>query len=202
MGKFFYILFLYYFDFFSDLKPNNIVLTNHGHVRLIDFGSVTSIEKGKLKVLPLQVAKYSSPEVWNQKPAGLASDWWPYGIIVAYLYQLQMPFVGETEDEVQKNVTSEKPYLDNMPHKRMDLVRKFIKKLLVVDPAKRLKNVSENIFFEKITESPFAPGVIIPPSATSKEAGEYASENQSVYEDLEGLATRFPTAKFLASDKL
>ena len=189
-------------DFFSDLKPNNIALTKNGHVRLIDFGLSSNLQDGKLKVLPYQIPHYAAPEVWNKKPAGLASDWFPYGVIVAYLYQLQLPFDGDTEEEIRKPADSGKPSLDDMLW--TNNVKEFILKLLEVDPEKRLSKVSENEFFgvsgNSVTELPFKPGHIeIPPVTPSGEA-QYFSDDPSVYEILESNVIRIPPSKFYESD--
>ena len=45
-------------DFFSYLKPNNIVLTRDGHVRLIDFGLATNLNKEPMRILPYQIPQY------------------------------------------------------------------------------------------------------------------------------------------------
>ena len=185
--------------FFSDLKPNNIVLTKDGHVRLIDFGLASNLQDGKLKVLPRQIARYSSPEVWNKKPAGLASDWFAYGVIIAYLYQLRLPFDGNTEEEIRKNVDSGKLDL-NKKFKRMGGVKEFILKLLEVDPEKRLSKVAADKFFKDITPQPFKPGNIEIPSIEPQGEARYFSEKATVYDTLEANVIRIPPPEFFASD--
>ena len=190
----------FYSLFFSDLKPNNIVLTKDGHVRLIDFGLASNLYDEKLKVLPRQVAVFSSPEVWNKKPAGLASDWWSYGVIIAYLYQLQPPFRGNTEEEIQMKAQTGEPSLDDMPHKKINKAKIFIRKLLVVDPDKRLTNVSSNHFFNKITETPFRPGNIEAPEVTPSGKAEYVADDPIVHGILEATAIWIPSSGFFETD--
>ena len=79
MGKLLESEATYLYLIFSDLKPNNIVLTDSGEVRLIDFGHSRRLNKETLQVLPPQHANQAAPDVWKGKPAGLSSDWWTYG---------------------------------------------------------------------------------------------------------------------------
>ena len=189
--------------FFSDLKPNNIVLTADGHVRLIDFGLAKSHRFQRLQILPHQIAHYSSPEVWNEQPAGLASDWFPYGVIITYLFQLRLPFEGDNIQVIRRRAQSGQPNLDDMPSEYPDSIKKFIKKLLAVEPADRLKQVSSDEFFglngDGVTPFPFKPGKIKIPEYTSSKAPIYTTDDISFYERLEGRALRLPSSEFLES---
>ena len=201
---YFFFIFGCNFLVFSDLKPNNIVLTKDGHVRLIDFGLARYVTNEEIRILPRQVAHYSSPEVWNKKPAGLVSDWWPYGVIIAYLYQLRLPFEGNTKDDIQKCAQSGQPFLDDMPHQQIDYVKDFIKKLLVVEPADRLSKVSENEFFgsngDRVTPLQFRPGVVKIPVVTSSREAKFDTDDPTYYEKLEGHVVRIPSQEYLESE--
>ena len=182
------------------MKPNNIALTKDGHVRLIDFGMCTILRNKKQEVLPKQTAHYCSPEVWNKKPAGLASDWWSYGVIIAYLYQLRLPFEGDDEEDIQEEVLFPPNLKDMYPYG----VKKFIMKLLEVDPEKRLSKVSKDEFFglkgDSVTQRPFKPrNIEIPPIEPSADA-EYFTDDPTVYDMLEGNVIRIPPPEFFASE--
>ena len=178
-------------------------MTRNGHVRLIDFGLVSNLQEEKMQVLPSQVAQYSAPEVWNKKLAGLASDWWSYGVNIVQLFQLKLPFDGETDEEIQELAQHGKPNLIDIPLK-LDNAKKFIMKLLVVKPEDRISKVSSDEFFgangEHVTSEPYKPGDINIPVATSSRKAEYFSDDTYGYEILESNAIRIPPPDFFTSD--
>ena len=175
-----------------------------GQIRLIDFGLASDLQDGKLQVLPNQIPHYAAPEVWNKKLAGLPSDWFAYGVIITYLYQLRLPFDGSTKEEIRQLADSGKPSLDPMHPQYVGNVKQFILKLLEVDPEKRLSKVSEDEFFglngAGVTAVPFKPvNIEIPPIEPSGKT-IYFSENPLVYEILESNVIRIPPSSFYESD--
>ena len=179
-------------DFFSDLKPNNVVLTEDGQVRLIDFGLADCFRTKTLQVLHRQVAHYSAPEVFKKEPAGLASDWFPYGVIIAYLYQLKHPIEGSSPHEIQTNAQNGNLNIDCMPQK----AKEFIEKLLVVDPNARLTSVSSDEFFKTITEFPFQPKDVKAPAIIPSGKAQSTADDPMAYSELESSAIRIPPADF------
>ena len=187
--------------FFRDLKPNNIVLTRDGEVRLIDFGHTTIFPPNELEILPSQIARYSSPEVWNKQPAGHASDWWAYGVIIAYLYQLKLPFDGDTKEEIQKKVQSGEPDIEEI---QPAAAKEFVSKLLVINPADRPTQVSSDKLFDTLKtnapKTPFKPGTVKYVVEMPSTPAEYATDDPTIYGQLEAGVTRIPSTQFLNSE--
>ena len=146
-----------------------------------------------MQILPPQNVQYSSPEVWNKKPAGLVSDWFPYGVIIAFLFQLRNPF----ENNTKKNAQFDHPDLSGI---LQEDVKKFISKLLKEDPDQRLSKVSSDEFFNSITETPFQPGDVDMPAYTSSKKAEYFTDNPLCYEILESNVIRLPSTELFSSD--
>ena len=196
-------IFLNLWDIFSDLKPDNIVLTENGEVRLIDFGNTSYLDSKESKeMLSKQIAQFSSPEVFKRLPAGLASDWWCYGVIIAYLYQLKLPFEGTDKDEIQALAQSGKPDIEDIWPKQAKML---VSKLLVVNPDDRLSNVSSHKLFKSLKgpqeKKPYKPGIEkIPKMEKRSKNAEYFAKDSSVYEILEGKVIRIPSSNFLDTD--
>ncbi|XP_076449120.1 protein kinase C-like [Babylonia areolata] len=77
---------------YRDLKPDNVLLTEKGYLKLCDFGSCsTGVLLNKVKV-STGTPRYWAPEKFLQKPYGLPSDWWSLGIIVYQMLMAKHPF--------------------------------------------------------------------------------------------------------------
>ena len=92
----------------ADIKPENLLLTSDGHVKLVDFGLSAQFEKGTNKRVDpnaldgktIGTLAYWAPEVLQRGP-GLESDLWALGVITYMLLTAAHPFDddGEATDE-------------------------------------------------------------------------------------------------------
>eukprot|EP00008_Paramoeba_atlantica_P004263 CAMPEP_0201480474 /NCGR_PEP_ID=MMETSP0151_2-20130828/4952_1 /ASSEMBLY_ACC=CAM_ASM_000257 /TAXON_ID=200890 /ORGANISM="Paramoeba atlantica, Strain 621/1 / CCAP 1560/9" /LENGTH=434 /DNA_ID=CAMNT_0047862337 /DNA_START=167 /DNA_END=1471 /DNA_ORIENTATION=+ len=131
-----------------DLKPENVLLSGDMHVKLTDFGTAkildaaeegSETEKGISRSQSfVGTAEYVSPELLIDKYCCLASDLWSLGAIVFQLMTGRMAFHGATQfltfQKIEKGDLEWPTNVDEFPKDCQD----FIKKLLVVDPTKRL----------------------------------------------------------------
>ena len=66
-----------------DIKPGNVLVTADGRVRLLDFGLVRESDRSAINGISLAgTPPYMAPEVLAGEPAGEASDWYSFGVVL------------------------------------------------------------------------------------------------------------------------
>lgn len=108
-----------------DLKLSNILVTEDGSIRLIDFGLAKSIATGPAQALTevgtaVGTVLYMSPEQCLGKPATVETDIYSLGCVLFHLITGQPPFPGEQPIAVmQRQVAEDVPmiseYRDDLP---------------------------------------------------------------------------------------
>ena len=93
---------------YRDLKPENVMLHESGHIRLIDFGFAKKLSSERTASV-LGSPEYMAPEVVMRKPHGLAVDCWSFGILLfelwtQYFPDSHPPFQGTSPMEVYEHV--------------------------------------------------------------------------------------------------
>ena len=88
---------------FRHLCPENILVDEEGHVKLVDFGSAIRADynpNGRLYTICCS-AGYLSPEQLNSKfegGYGMEVDWWMFGIVMYELLTGVTPFIEKSTD--------------------------------------------------------------------------------------------------------
>ncbi|XP_055702492.1 PAS domain-containing serine/threonine-protein kinase isoform X2 [Phlebotomus papatasi] len=92
-----------------DIKDENIIIDHNFHVKLIDFGSATFMEDGKLFSTFFGTTEYCSPEVLaGNKYAGPELEMWSLGVTLYVIMFFENPFV-DVEETLHADLV--------MPHK-------------------------------------------------------------------------------------
>ena len=84
-----------------DFKPENVLVTRNGNVRLIDFDLAQPIpEKPKKMSKNPGTPGYMAPEQLQQKPIDPRADIFAFGVAAYELLTNQKPFPGDTPSEI------------------------------------------------------------------------------------------------------
>jgi hypothetical protein len=81
-----------------DVKPANIVLSDNGAVRLVDFGIARIVGKNPLTVDSnvIGTPEFLAPELFTDHHAGPGTDLWALGVTLYYALEGRSPFRAET----------------------------------------------------------------------------------------------------------
>jgi serine/threonine protein kinase/tetratricopeptide (TPR) repeat protein len=139
-----------------DLKPSNIMLTQDGHVKVMDFGlakyvSAGSIGTEKTATMTLTEAGvipgtliFMSPEQLKDEPADTRSDIFAFGVILYQMITGVHPFLKDSPLKTACAILDETPppitrQGENVP----DLLLHTVKRMLAKDRAERFQSIRE-----------------------------------------------------------
>jgi len=118
-----------------DVKSDNVMVTDEGEVKIMDFGLVKL--KGVTKLTKtgstLGTLQYMSPEQAQGKEADQRSDIFSFGVVLYEMITGQLPFKGEHEAAVIYSIVNETPeplarYKANVPEGLQRIVDKALQK--------------------------------------------------------------------------
>ena len=118
-----------------DLKLENILITENGEVKLIDFGFSVWVKEGKIKIFS-GTRTYMSPEIIT-KPEyeGPPTDVWALGVILYYLLCGKFPFESSNDSELYSQIARTRY---TIPEAVSLNVKNLLNAMIKVDPKKRV----------------------------------------------------------------
>jgi tRNA A-37 threonylcarbamoyl transferase component Bud32 len=155
---------------FRDLKPENVMLDEMGHCKLIDFGFATRPNEQGLCLTNVGTPAYLSPEQLNGKfTHGYTKivDWWSFGILVYELLTGNTPFCrsfSESSYEIYLRVL--KGHI-KFPWGFSSTAKEFITELLCADVSQRLVDpelIKRHKYFQGVNWEWIERKKIVPPS--------------------------------------
>lgn len=131
-----------------DLKPENVMLRHDGIVKVLDFGLAKLTQtnppdpdteaqtRALVKTNPgavMGTAAYMSPEQAKGKEADGRTDIWSLGVVLYESAAGQMPFTGESANDVIASILKTEPpllaqFLPDVPHELERIVGKTLRK--------------------------------------------------------------------------
>ncbi|OHT11908.1 AGC family protein kinase [Tritrichomonas foetus] len=178
-----------------DLKPDNLLISEDGHIKLGDFGLSKIAFEGGYKSSCNEKAEgtpeYLAPEVLTRGEVGPAADWWSFGAILFEMAEGIPPFTGDTAEEVfAKVVKGNYEWTSDISESLKDLV----KGLLTIDPDDRMgfDEVMYHPFFDDVSwegrrsePAPFSPQRQSPTDVSYFESARHSMVNSLSLNDLQ-----------------
>jgi len=119
---------------YRDLKPENLLISSTGYLKVADFGFSSRISPGQKLRTKCGTPEYLAPEIIKDGTYGFEVDWWAVGILVFEMLVGHTPFYGDTSHEIFQNVMSgQVTFPSEVDHVTRDIVMRFLR----VNPAER-----------------------------------------------------------------
>jgi serine/threonine protein kinase len=120
---------------YRDIKPENILLDDKGHIKLTDFGLVKQMDADEETTSTFcGTLEYLAPELVTRRPYGIKIDWWAIGILTYELLFGGTPFHHDSRAKMFDAICSGEP---KFPPETPGNVVAFIRMLLEKDPEAR-----------------------------------------------------------------
>uniref|UniRef100_A0AC34QEW6 Protein kinase domain-containing protein n=1 Tax=Panagrolaimus sp. JU765 TaxID=591449 RepID=A0AC34QEW6_9BILA len=121
---------------YRDLKPENLLLTHDGHIKMTDFGFAKEIHNKSYTVCG--TPEYLAPEIISRRGHNQSVDWWSLGVLIFELMTGKTPFPGKSAKDVQDAINANDGHVEFPPRTFSSNAKSIVSRLLRTNPRERL----------------------------------------------------------------
>ncbi|XP_063562635.1 ribosomal protein S6 kinase-related protein isoform X3 [Gorilla gorilla gorilla] len=154
-----------------DVKMENILLDERGHLKLTDFGLSRHVPQGARAYTICGTLQYMAPEVLSGGPYNHAADWWSLGVLLFSLATGKFPVAAERDHVAMlASVTHSDSEIPASLNQGLSLL---LHELLCQNPLHRLR------YLHHFQVHPFFRGVAFDPELLQKQPVNFVMETQA-----------------------
>ncbi|KAJ8399071.1 hypothetical protein AAFF_G00414500 [Aldrovandia affinis] len=95
---------------YRDLKLDNVMLDQDGHIKIVDFGLCRDNMFGRQRANSFCGSEhYIAPEIYQKRTYTFPVDWWSFGVLLFEMLTGDAPFYGADYDELYRSVCWDSP---------------------------------------------------------------------------------------------
>ncbi|XP_051848272.1 ribosomal protein S6 kinase-related protein isoform X8 [Antechinus flavipes] len=155
-----------------DLKMENILLDERGHLKLTDFGLSRHLPQGERAYTICGTLQYMAPEVLRGGPYNHVADWWSLGILLFALAAGKFPLQAEKDHVAMLASVTRCNY--EVPASLSQGLALLLQELLCHDPFHRLR------YLYHFQAHPFFRGMAFDPELLQKQPVSFVLEARAV----------------------